>query len=69
MRNRAAAVVVGLGVLVAGCGGGSQASPAAGGSGGRGSGASEARVVDVVAAQQASLERTIDVTGTLAAED
>jgi len=69
MRNRAAAVVVGLGVLVAGCGGGSQASPAAGGSGGRGSGAAEARVVDVVAAQQASLERTIDVTGTLAAED
>lgn len=69
MRNRAAAIVVGLGVLVAGCGGGSQASPAAGGSGGRGSGASEARVVDVVAAQQASLERTIDVTGTLAAED
>ena len=69
MRNRAAAIVVGLGVLVAGCGGGSQASPAAGGSGGRGSGAAEARVVDVVAAQQASLERTIDVTGTLAAED
>lgn len=69
MRNRAAAVVVGLGVLVAGCGGGSQASPAAGGSGGRGSGAAEARVVDVVAAQQASLERRIDVTGTLAAED
>ena len=59
----------GLALAVAGCGG--QASPGpAGGTPGKAGGASkEAVSVAVQAAREAALERTVTVTGTLAAED
>lgn len=63
-------VVRGGGVLVLAlftmsCGGGSSAAPATGAPGGSRS----ARAVQVAAAEQARIERTVRVTGTLAAED
>lgn len=60
------AFVVGISGLATACGGGTDAAargPAAGGTN------DEPRTVQTVAAEEARLERTIDVTGTLAAEE
>ncbi len=67
MRSPLLAAAVAASLLAAGsCGGGSSAAPAGAGTS---TGANSARIVQVAAAQEARLERTVAVTGTLAAED
>lgn len=66
MRSPLLAAAAAASLVAGSCGGGSSAAPAGAGAS---TGAKSPRAVQVAAAQEARLERTVAVTGTLAAED